>query len=113
MQFSLGHFHFVATSEAVKDRNAGGEKGTESRLVVSEIFRIGDADIELGLADVRVDRDFGIILRAHSSNFVLLRVHVCELCHQVGPLRQCSRDQFIDRTVRLLRCRSLSEVRHL
>src|SRR5947208_6555554 len=55
VEFSLGHFHFVAASEAVKDRQVDCEKSAESWLVVSEIFRAGDADIELGLADVRVD----------------------------------------------------------
>jgi len=67
-------------------------KAPQVGLSSSEIFRAGDADIELGLAHVRVDRDFGIILRAHSSNFVLLRIHVCQLCHQVGALRQGSRE---------------------
>src|SRR5437879_2914651 len=113
VEFSLGHFYFVAASKTVKDRHAGSEEGTESWLVVSEIFRSGDADIELGHAHVRVDGDFWIIFRADSSNFVLLRVHVCELCHQVRSLRQCSRDQFINRAIRLLRCRSLPEIGHV
>src|SRR4051812_30667432 len=54
VEFGLGHFHLVTTSETVKDRHTDGEERTEGWFIVSERFGAGDTDIEFGLAHMRI-----------------------------------------------------------
>src|SRR3989475_8177558 len=68
MQVGLGHVEFVPACEPIEDRYVHRKKGAEGRPRAAEVVRFGDADLQIGFGNVRVQRNLRIVLGADLQN---------------------------------------------